>query len=113
MVYFPEKDFGILVYFPEKHFGILVYTVPLKCKTLIMSQRKSFLSALLICSAALFGTGFRAPYFDPLSVKDGLSQNTVFSICQDSLGRMWMGTMDGLSRYDNKIKKFANNEDLS
>ncbi len=57
-------------------------------------------TVLLGLCAALVFSGFRAPYFSHLSVEDGLSQNTVFTICQDSTGMMWFGTMDGLSRYD-------------
>ncbi|MCB0283723.1 MAG: hypothetical protein KDF60_14145 [Calditrichaeota bacterium] len=38
--------------------------------------------------------------FDKLSSKDGLSQNTVSSILQDSKGYMWFGTQSGLNRYD-------------
>lgn len=48
----------------------------------------------------MLASGFRTPCFSRLSVEDGLSQNTVFTICQDSCGMMWFGTMDGLSRYD-------------
>lgn len=38
--------------------------------------------------------------FDHLTVNDGLSQNTVRSVLQDSRGFMWFGTEDGLNKYD-------------
>ncbi len=38
--------------------------------------------------------------FDRLTVEDGLSQNSVNCIFQDSRGFIWFGTQDGLDRYD-------------
>jgi ligand-binding sensor domain-containing protein/signal transduction histidine kinase len=38
--------------------------------------------------------------FRNLSVDDGLSSNTVLAIIQDSKGRMWIGTADGLNLFD-------------
>ena len=35
-----------------------------------------------------------------LSLEEGLSQSTVFSMAQDSAGFCWFGTQDGLNRYD-------------
>ncbi|WP_316796464.1 two-component regulator propeller domain-containing protein [Pedobacter agri] len=40
--------------------------------------------------------------FRNISVSKGLSQSTVFSIKQDTLGFIWMATQDGLNRYDSK-----------
>lgn len=39
-------------------------------------------------------------YFKHLGKTDGLPQISVKSICQDELGRMWFGTLEGLSCYD-------------
>ena len=41
-------------------------------------------------------------YFRNISVDKGLSQSTVFAIQQDALGFIWIGTQDGLNRYDSK-----------
>lgn len=38
--------------------------------------------------------------FKDLTILDGLSNNTVLKIYQDSYGYMWFGTRDGLNRYD-------------
>jgi signal transduction histidine kinase/ligand-binding sensor domain-containing protein/DNA-binding response OmpR family regulator len=38
--------------------------------------------------------------FSQLSVNDGLSQNSVVSIAQDTIGYMWFATQDGLNRYN-------------
>ena len=38
--------------------------------------------------------------FDHLSNKEGLSQNTVRTLLQDSNGFIWIGTEDGLNRFD-------------
>ena len=47
--------------------------------------------------------------FDRLSTKDGLSQNKIFDIIQDTLGFIWIGTEDGLNRYDGyNFKVFKN-----
>ncbi|WP_017495339.1 two-component regulator propeller domain-containing protein [Flavobacterium sp. WG21] len=41
-------------------------------------------------------------YFRTISVDKGLSQSSVFAIEQDTLGFIWIGTQDGLNRYDSK-----------
>jgi len=38
--------------------------------------------------------------FDRFSTRDGLSQNRIFDIVQDTLGFIWIATEDGLNRYD-------------
>lgn len=38
--------------------------------------------------------------FEHISIEQGISQNTITAIYQDSRGFMWFGTYDGLNRYD-------------
>ncbi len=44
-------------------------------------------------------------YFDKLTTKDGLSNNVVKCFFQDHTGFLWIGTADGLNRYDGKVFK--------
>ncbi|MDW5290938.1 two-component regulator propeller domain-containing protein [Formosa sp. PL04] len=48
--------------------------------------------------------------FKSLTTKDGLSQSSVIAIEQDNLGQLWIGTRDGLNKYDgNSFTVFRNN----
>lgn len=40
--------------------------------------------------------------FQAITVQNGLSQNSVISIAQDSTGYLWLATQDGLNRYSGK-----------
>ncbi|GAL70828.1 two-component regulator propeller domain-containing protein [Jejuia pallidilutea] len=58
---------------------------------------------LICCIIGVFCFGFsqRDIYrFKHFSTADGLSQNTIIAIQQDSLGQIWFGTRDGLNKFD-------------
>jgi ligand-binding sensor domain-containing protein/signal transduction histidine kinase len=62
---------------------------------------------LLILIALLIICGTVAPqapylYFNRLTTQNGLSHNKVNCILQDQRGFMWLGTDDGLNRYDGR-----------
>lgn len=59
-------------------------------------MKKIILSIVFI----LFSILVHPIYFRQIGVKDGLSQLSVLSIHQDKLGRIWFGTMEGLSIYN-------------
>ncbi|MFT4925647.1 MAG: signal transduction histidine kinase/ligand-binding sensor domain-containing protein [Phenylobacterium sp.] len=53
-----------------------------------------------------------ATRFERLSLEDGLSQASIYSIVQDNQGFMWFATEDGLNRYDGyefKIYRYDSN----
>lgn len=61
--------------------------------------KKSVLTICIICLALHTAPG-NTLYFEHLDIRDGLSQNTVSDIIQDSRGFIWFATKDGLNRYD-------------
>lgn len=48
--------------------------------------------------------------FNNLTVENGLSQNSVVSIAQDSIGYLWFATQDGLNKYDGTSFKIYNKQ---
>ena len=69
---------------------------------------KRYLIILLLCT---FQKAY--PYnFKHYTVEQGLSQNTVWCILQDHKGFIWLGTKDGLNRFDGyKFKTYTHNAD--
>lgn len=48
--------------------------------------------------------------FQQLSIEQGLSQSTVYSIAQDKEGFIWLATQDGLNKYDGYEFSYYRNE---
>jgi ligand-binding sensor domain-containing protein/signal transduction histidine kinase len=51
-------------------------------------------------------------YFKHFRVDNGLSHNTVYCILQDKMGFVWIGTKDGLNRFDGTHFKIFRNKDF-
>ena len=67
---------------------------------------------LTFFSIPIFANGFGSLEFRHISTNLGLSQKTVQSIFQDQQGFMWIGTQEGLNRYDGReIRIFTNMPD--
>jgi ligand-binding sensor domain-containing protein len=48
-------------------------------------------------------TVYNGKTFTRYTEKDGLSSNFVWTILEDSFGKLWFGTADGITCYDGKI----------
>lgn len=66
---------------------------------------------ILLLFIILTGSVSASPYFSfkKYQVEDGLSHNTVWCAMQDSYGFIWLGTSDGLNRYDGRGNKVYRN----
>lgn len=72
----------------------------------------TYLALLSLFCANLFAQN-PTKSFKHLSLKEGLSQSPIFSIMQDSEGFLWIGSRDGLTRYDGYEFKVYPNEELN
>src|ERR1700704_3298079 len=63
-------------------------------------KRKFPIIFLLKIAFATFSFAQSNLYFRHFTIQQGLSQNTVTCILQDNSGFIWMGTEDGLNRYN-------------
>lgn len=66
----------------------------------VLGNRAVWLFFLIFFSCAKLAAESKPALFRTLSVDDGLSQNTVWAIMQDKNNKIWIGTGDGLNRYD-------------
>lgn len=74
---------------------------------------KQFLACMcwLLMSAPLYAQYSKAS-LQSITIDDGLSQGFVAAISQDNQGFLWMGTMDGINRYDGySFQKFKHQLD--
>jgi signal transduction histidine kinase/ligand-binding sensor domain-containing protein/CheY-like chemotaxis protein/HPt (histidine-containing phosphotransfer) domain-containing protein len=72
--------------------------------------RRSSLIAAILCLMGMQGAEADSPplILEHLTTSDGLPQGTVFVTLQDSQGFVWLGTEDGLVRYDgHELARYA------
>ena len=67
--------------------------------TMKFSKHISTFSFLIFCEALLLGQS-QSVKFKHITVDNGLSQSWVRCITQDKTGFLWVGTDNGLNRYD-------------
>ena len=68
------------------------------------------LITLLLSFGGFVAQGQSRYYFSTLGMEQGLSSNFAWSIGQDKYGFMWIGTTNGLNRYDgHSIKQYFHN----
>ncbi|MCV9386513.1 two-component regulator propeller domain-containing protein [Reichenbachiella ulvae] len=74
----------------------------MKGKKHVISRKTAsyrFLLHLVFCFAS-FSVGGQNIDYQNLSIREGLSHNSVFSVLQDNYGYIWLGTSNSLHRFD-------------
>ena len=79
----------------------------MKCKFSIFILL-TFILINIVTPAKAFAELVKKEEFAKLSIDEGLSNEYVTTIFQDSIGYMWIGTIDGLNRYDGEKIKIYN-----
>lgn len=84
---------------------VMVYQVAAEilCRSSMSARRlrvKLALTTLLALMGGCASAASKDSLMEQITLRDGLSQSTVFSIAQDSTGYMWFGTRNGLNRFD-------------
>src|SRR6195952_2013732 len=75
----------------------------------IMKELKYFFTIVLMGVFSCLFAQTQQLHFDHLGTADGLSELNPSCILQDTRGFIWIGTADGLNRYDGyKFKIFRN-----
>ena len=62
-------------------------------------MRKIILAVFICCSLGLHAQ-YKNPFFNTLTVDDGLPEANIQTIVEDKYGYLWMGMQNGLVRYD-------------
>ena len=63
---------------------------------------RRFYLILLLCLLSVTASAIDVLQISNITDRNGLSQNTIRCMMQDSKGFMWMGTINGLNRYNGK-----------
>ncbi len=72
------------------------------------AQRTYIICLFLLVPAVVFPQRYK---FTSFNTEDGLPQPYIYTLSQDSLGNLWIGTGDGLSRYDGFSFDLFNRDD--
>jgi signal transduction histidine kinase/ligand-binding sensor domain-containing protein len=91
--------------FARKHVGVTAVVAESFARVFYRNALNLALPLLVILGALLVTTPQYAEepmQFIHLSLREGLSNNSVFAVYQDYLGFMWFGTFSGLNRYDGR-----------
>lgn len=75
-----------------------------------LSQHINLLLAFLLTLSCIGWSPAQDLRFSHLTVEDGLSQGNSWDIYQDRLGFIWIGTEDGLNRYDGRTFTIYRND---
>lgn len=80
----------------------------------LRSQTRFFVWLLLFTPLTLFRAGAQNYFFDNYSIKQGLSEQKVYTLLQDSKDYIWLGTANGVSRFDGrKFENFTSRDSLA
>ncbi len=79
---------------------------------LVILKRIIFLICTLLCS--LIALGQPDLKFSTISIREGLSSNSINDILKDEFGFLWVATDDGLNRFDGQeIKVFHHDDSIN
>lgn len=70
-----------------------------------MSKLKTHIFIFLLCIGLVFSFSLRGQdhiQFKNYTINDGLSQSSISCILQDGIGSLWIGTQDGINRFNGK-----------